>query len=123
MALEWKQLSEKIGKAIGRIHNSNIIHGDLTTSNLMLRLPSLSLVVVDFGLSYISSMAEDKAVDLYVLERAFLSTHPNSEPLVRLYFRFMNEFINVVQFADVLEAYRTSYKGAESVLKKLNEGE
>lgn len=77
-------MSEKIGKSIGRIHNSNIIHGDLTTSNLMLRLPSLSLVVVDFGLSYISSMAEDKAVDLYVLERAFLSTHPNSEPLVRL---------------------------------------
>lgn len=35
----------------------------------------------------------------------------------------MKEFINVVQFADVLESYRTSHKGAESVLKKLNEGE
>ena len=39
-------------------------------------------VVIDFGLSYISTLAEDKAVDLYVLERAFLSTHPSSEKLV-----------------------------------------
>lgn len=39
-------------------------------------------VAIDFGLSYNSTLAEDKAVDLYVLERAFLSTHPNSETLV-----------------------------------------
>jgi tRNA A-37 threonylcarbamoyl transferase component Bud32 len=39
-------------------------------------------VTIDFGLSYNSSLAEDKAVDLYVLERAFLSTHPSSEVLV-----------------------------------------
>ena len=38
--------------------------------------------MIDFGLSYNSTLAEDKAVDLYVLERAFLSTHPNSETLV-----------------------------------------
>ncbi len=38
--------------------------------------------MIDFGLSYISSLVEDKGVDLYVLERAFLSTHPNSEQLV-----------------------------------------
>ena len=36
-------------------------------------------VLIDFGLSYNSSTAEDKAVDLYVLERAFASTHPDSE--------------------------------------------
>lgn len=38
-------------------------------------------VLVDFGLAYTSSLTEDKAVDLYVLERAFASTHPDSEPL------------------------------------------
>jgi tRNA A-37 threonylcarbamoyl transferase component Bud32 len=38
-------------------------------------------VLVDFGLAYTSSLTEDKAVDLYVLERAFASTHPNSKPL------------------------------------------
>ena len=41
----------------------------------------LKQVLIDFGLSYHSSLVEDKAVDLYVLERAFASTHPDSEPL------------------------------------------
>jgi hypothetical protein len=39
-------------------------------------------VVIDFGLSEVSQLNEDRAVDLYVLERAFLSTHPNSEKMV-----------------------------------------
>lgn len=40
-------------------------------------------MLIDFGLSYQSSLVEDKAVDLYVLERAFASTHPDSEPMFR----------------------------------------
>jgi len=39
--------------------------------------------MIDFGLSYSSTLPEDMAVDLYVLERAFLSTHPNSTTMVR----------------------------------------
>ncbi|KAL7278045.1 hypothetical protein ACG7TL_008009 [Trametes sanguinea] len=74
-----------IGKEIAKMHKADIIHGDLTTSNMMLRHPSspkgLQLVLIDFGLSYTSTLVEDKAVDLYVLERAFASTHPQSEPL------------------------------------------
>ena len=38
-------------------------------------------MLIDFGLAYTSSLVEDKAVDLYVLERAFASTHPDSEPM------------------------------------------
>ena len=38
-------------------------------------------VLIDFGLAFHSTLVEDKAVDLYVLERAFASTHPDSEPL------------------------------------------
>lgn len=41
--------------------------------------------MIDFGLSYVThNLVEDAAVDLYVLERAFLSTHPSSEHLVPL---------------------------------------
>lgn len=36
-------------------------------------------ILIDFGLSYVSGLVEDKAVDLYVLERAFASTHPEPE--------------------------------------------
>ena len=38
-------------------------------------------MLIDFGLTFKSASVEDKAVDLYVLERAFLSTHPNAEAL------------------------------------------
>lgn len=60
------------------MHKTDIIHGDLTTSNMLLR-SSLDIVLIDFGLSYISTLIEDKAVDLYVLERAIGSTHPEPE--------------------------------------------
>lgn len=71
-----------MGRVIAAMHAHDIIHGDLTTSNFMLNSEK-KLIVIDFGLSTQSNLAEDKAVDLYVLERAFLSSHPNSTPLVR----------------------------------------
>ena len=40
------------------------------------------LYAIDFGLSYMSKLAEDRAVDIYVLKRALTSTHPGSEALV-----------------------------------------
>ncbi len=39
------------------------------------------LYIIDFGLSHVSGKIEDKAVDIYVLKRAFISTHPGSEEL------------------------------------------
>eukprot|EP00126_Sphaerothecum_destruens_P010734 Sdes_comp20798_c0_seq4m17081 len=75
-----------IGVLVAKLHRENIIHGDLTTSNMLLEGNSENIILIDFGLSYVSSLAEDKAVDLYVLERAFASTHPKSENLVGLSF-------------------------------------
>ncbi|CAG5115719.1 unnamed protein product [Candidula unifasciata] len=78
-------LAEAIGCLLGRMHDNNIIHGDLTTSNMLLQGdPSdLNLVLIDFGLSSCEASAEDKGVDLYVLERAFLSSHPHSQELFK----------------------------------------
>ncbi|KAF9447042.1 hypothetical protein P691DRAFT_793851 [Macrolepiota fuliginosa MF-IS2] len=78
------QLMHLIGTEIAKMHLVDVIHGDLTTSNMMLRRSpnnESDLVLIDFGLSYLSALVEDKAVDLYVLERAFASTHPDSEPM------------------------------------------
>ncbi|KAJ3552561.1 hypothetical protein NM688_g4087 [Phlebia brevispora] len=94
-AVSPDEIMQMIGTEIATMHLADVIHGDLTTSNMMLRHPSTTrtgqteLVLIDFGLAYISTLVEDKAVDLYVLERAFSSTHPASEPL----------------FASVLRAY------------------
>lgn len=78
-------MAKRIGISLAKMHGLNVIHGDLTTSNLMLRKEGDSVVVIDFGLSFVSALVEDKAVDLYVLERAFSSTHPKTEALVRIY--------------------------------------
>ena len=100
-------LAAKIGTTLGAMHEKNIIHGDLTTSNMLLKRPveELQLVIIDFGLSYIENVVEDKGVDLYVLERALLSTHPNTEEL----------------FQAILQAYEKSYSGSEEVIKKYEE--
>jgi TP53 regulating kinase and related kinases len=70
-----------IGRSVGGLHASGVVHGDLTTSNLLLRQRGgeVEVVVIDFGLGSVSTSEEDMAVDLYVLERAFASTHPRSE--------------------------------------------
>lgn len=77
------ELAVRTGNAIASLHRANLIHGDLTTSNFMLRKSDMRVVFIDFGLSYTSTMAEDRAVDLYVLERAFLSTHTEIPGYVR----------------------------------------
>ncbi|KAJ3282831.1 TP53 regulating kinase, partial [Borealophlyctis nickersoniae] len=99
-------LSQKIGQSLSVMHGLDIVHGDLTTSNMLVREGSNSLVLIDFGLSTTSSMVEDKAVDLYVLERAMISTHPNSQAL----------------FEAILKVYGASgTKDGKAVLNKLDE--
>ncbi|CAN8277209.1 unnamed protein product [Cochlearia groenlandica] len=65
----------RIGEAIAKLHDGGLAHGDLTTSNMLVRSGTSQLVLIDFGLSFTSNLPEDKAVDLYVLERALLSMH------------------------------------------------
>ena len=63
----------KVGQLIGKLHLHEMIHGDLTSSNILLN--DDEPVLIDFGLSSYSGLAEDRAVDLYVLERAITRTH------------------------------------------------
>ncbi|XP_061640999.1 EKC/KEOPS complex subunit TP53RK [Phyllopteryx taeniolatus] len=107
--VELEHLAEKMGNILAKMHDEDIIHGDLTTSNMLLRCPpedgESDLVLIDFGLSSISALPEDKGVDLYVLEKAFLSTHPNTEAL----------------FEKLLKSYTASSKKSAAVIKKLEE--
>jgi TP53 regulating kinase-like protein len=76
------EIMKQMGVLVGKLHNAEIIHSDLTTSNFVLHDGEVR--VIDFGLSHVSAMAEDKAVDLYVLERAFDSSHPGRQELLEL---------------------------------------
>ena len=82
-----KEASALIGSTLAVLHDGGLVHGDLTTSNMILRQNEneggkRDLLLIDFGLSFNSALAEDKAVDLYVLERALLSLHSAHEGLV-----------------------------------------
>ncbi|MHA1557617.1 MAG: KEOPS complex kinase/ATPase Bud32 [Candidatus Heimdallarchaeota archaeon] len=68
-------ICKEVGRNVGKLHRANIIHGDLTTSNILLSSKNNDLVFVDFGLGYISDRLEDSGIDVYLLERAFISTH------------------------------------------------
>lgn len=65
-------LCVEIGEKIAAMHDAGIIHGDLTTSNMIL---SEELYFIDFGLSFFSRKLEDRAVDLHLLKRALSSKH------------------------------------------------
>jgi TP53 regulating kinase and related kinases len=114
-------LLRRMGEAVGGIHQAGIIHGDLTTSNMMLR-PWMNdtanghaegeantlngdIVIIDFGLATTSVTEEDRAVDLYVLERAFASTHPQVEN----------------SFPEVLKGYKAAFKQAGPTLRRLED--
>ncbi|KAM7462080.1 hypothetical protein LguiA_030201 [Lonicera macranthoides] len=96
-------IAVQIGSAIGKLHDGGLVHGDLTTSNMLIRNGTNQLVLIDFGLSFTSALPEDKAVDLYVLERALLSMHSSCG--------------NVMD--RILAAYRKSSKQWSSTLNKL----
>lgn len=70
---DQKKVGEKIGAMIAALHSANIVHGDLTTSNMILK--GNELYVIDFGLGKVSHKVEDKATDLFLLYEAILSTH------------------------------------------------
>ncbi len=68
-----KEICIQIGKQIALLHDSSIIHGDLTTSNMLLK--DNILYFIDFGLGFISNKIEDKAVDLHLIKEAFKAKH------------------------------------------------
>ena len=71
---ERHELCVKIGESVARLHSSGLIHGDLTTSNMILN-PEGKIFFVDFGLGEKNIELEAKGVDLHLLKRALQSTH------------------------------------------------
>ena len=82
---ERQSLCFKIGELIGRLHEYGIIHGDLTTSNMILDSEG-KIFFVDFGLGEKTKELEARGVDLHLMKRALQSTH----------FRFTEECFDAV---------------------------
>ena len=100
-----KKYLHELGQKVGHLHDQDIVHGDLTTSNMIVTQNGLR--IIDFGLGSISKKFEDKAVDLHLLYQALHSKHYNH---------------SAEAFRYVLEGYKTS-KGHALVLKQLEKVE
>ena len=70
---ERRRLFKVIGVMAGRLHGAGIIHGDMTTSNII--NTAEGPVFVDFGLGEVSSETEKRGVDLNLMHRMLTSTH------------------------------------------------
>lgn len=100
---EQERLCEEIGRQAAQLHEAGIIHGDLTTSNMIRQKDKIFFI--DFGLAFQNGKYEDKAVDLHLLKEALEAKH------------FENWQEN---FAAVEKGYRAiNKKEAQKVLERL----
>ena len=67
-------LSVAVGETVRMLHHNNIVHNDLTTSNMLVK--DGRIYVIDWGLGFHSTRLEDKAMDLVVLKKSLRATHP-----------------------------------------------
>lgn len=102
---KYKKLSKEIGEKVAILHNKGIIHGDLTTSNMIF---NKEIYFIDFGLSFFSHKTEDKAVDLHLLKQALESKH----------YKIWEK-----AFKLALESYKNKAKNSDEIIKRLQKVE
>ncbi len=93
-------ICEQIGVFIGRLHGQDMVHGDLTTSNIILM--EGGPVFIDMGLGGRVASNEEKAVDLHLIKEALESTHNHIPGL----------------YEALLEGYRQSFSSASEIEKR-----
>ena len=78
---ELDHLCNAFGKLIALLHQGNVVHGDPTTSNVIVDNDS-KLWLIDFGLADFNATVEMKGVDLHLIRRALETTHWEKEELM-----------------------------------------
>jgi len=84
-------LARQVGATLRRLHDSGLVHNDLTTSNLILH--GDKIYFIDFGLAFHSQRLEDAAMDLVVFKKSILATHTSKSEMI---------------WASLLEGYKPS---------------
>ena len=97
-----ERLCLEIGKLIGKLHGADIIHGDLTTSNMIFK--DDKIYFIDFGLGFFSKKIEDQGTDLKLLHEAFKSTH----------YQILD-----ICWENVIKGYKKQYSKSEQVLNRV----
>ncbi len=101
---ERQRLCYELGRCAGKLHGADIVHGDFTTSNVIV---AGELHMIDFSMGEQTAEEEKKAVDLHLLKEAFQSAHS----------------AHLDCFDAVLDGYRAEYPGARRIEKVVTEVE
>jgi len=101
---EVKSICLKLGNQIGKLHSNNIVHGDLTTSNMILKDDKIYFIDLSFG--EFTQRIEEKGVDMKLLKEAIKSTH----------FKIFDGI-----WDNIILGYKQEYKEANLVLNQLKE--
>jgi bifunctional N6-L-threonylcarbamoyladenine synthase / protein kinase Bud32 len=88
------------GRAVGLLHGAGIVHGDLTSSNMIVR--DGGVVLIDFGLAQATEELEARGVDVHVFLQTLGSTASDAGPLTRAF----------------VEGYGETFAGAAQVLER-----
>lgn len=70
------ELLRSLGRNVAHMHSAGVVHGDMTTSNVMVQDGEVFLI--DFGLAFLSQRAEDRAVDIHLLRQVLRTSHPDT---------------------------------------------
>jgi bifunctional N6-L-threonylcarbamoyladenine synthase / protein kinase Bud32 len=130
----YRTICKQIGKNIAKLHDAGIIHGDLTTSNIIYVSLSKShnkstqkdinninnkfrsdskqrtiVYFIDFGLGFHSNRIEDKAVDLYLIKQALEAKHSKI---------YENAFTSVLRGYKISKNFSKTIERLEKVEKR-----
>ena len=97
------ELSRMVGETVGSLHRGGIIHGDLTTSNMILSRGRICLI--DFGLAFYEKTVEAQGVDVHVYFQTLESTHDRPRELMEAF----------------VDGYIKTNPQAEAVLQRVKE--
>ncbi|MCL4372438.1 Kae1-associated serine/threonine protein kinase [Candidatus Parvarchaeota archaeon] len=100
--------AKETGRTVAKMHNLGIVHGDLTTANIIKR--DKKLYIIDFGLSYHSSKDEDFASDIFLFKNALKSKH--NDLYKEAYYSFLHAYKSKI---------RKEFKGIDTHLKDIEE--
>lgn len=98
---EAQDICRRIGAMVGVLHSNGIVHGDLTTSNML--ISNGEIYLIDFSLGRKSQEIEDQGVDFHLLREAFSSAHSERFHL----------------FGNVLDGYKENYERAGEVVDRM----
>ena len=91
---------------MAKLHNSDIVHGDFTPANILVEKNG-EISIIDFGLGFISTDIEDKAVDVFTFLRTvkkenhseFLKGYENNSSSYKKIIDRVNEIEKRIRYA------------------------